>query len=288
MSIKEFLKRVFLRRKEDVKMLAEQRTKRVAEEILEKQKEEEEETDVQIKAKIAYEHYREGLRQVPEYQQEEFVREFTRLLGKKEEISQEVIFEYIFKASQKENIDKIVPAIEELADHQVERIIFRDSNLSLEDRREIAQKGINDAELKDKTVEKLKEEGQIRQEKEVKRKLRTTYATCDKMSGQRLINDLQRIGQETKTPEIKNMITQILARRAAIDCKLLGTTRINGMTTILSAKEMLSGNFLNLIEEEFKTVQDNEDYKGEKSDFHKIKETLVEQISAEIEKEEQR
>lgn len=288
MSIKEYFKRKFLKGEENVKLLAKQKAQKVKEEMIESKPEEKEETFIKIAAQIAYEQYQQGVRNLPIGQQEEFIREFTKLLMQQPEIPQEVVPEYILEASQKDVIENIVPAIEELPDKQVEEIIFReDSTFSIKEKREIAKTGIANTTLKNKTLEELKKEEQERCDREIKRELRTKYATCDKMRGQRLIDDLQRIKQQTKNSEIENMLTQILARRAAIDCKFLGSTRIKGMTRVLSAEDMLVGNFLKLVEEEFESIKDDDEYKGDRKDFKRIKETLLEQISKEIEIEKQ-
>lgn len=288
MSIKEYLKGIFLRREKNIKLLAEQKTQKVKEEMKEKQKEKEEGAVIKATAKIAYEQYQQGLKKIPENRQEEFIKEFTRLLMEEPEIPQDVIPEYIVEASREDTVGNIVPAIEELPDEQVKEIIFREnSSFSLGDKKQIVKKGISDTTLKDRTLKQLKKEEQERHHKELKRELRTKYVTCDRVIGQRLIDDLKEIHKQTQEPEIENMILQILARRAAIDCKLQGNTRIEAMTTIVSAENMLSGEFLKLVEEEFESVKDNKDYKGNRTDFDEVKKTLISQISSQIEKEEQ-
>lgn len=230
MSIKEFFRRLFSR-EEKVKLLASQKTQIVKKEI-EKldDKVTDEEAKIENAAKLAYEQYEKGLKQIPADQQEAFAKRFTELLLKQEEIPEEAVPKYIIEASKSSEVETIVPAIEELPDDKIKDVILKDDfNFSLQEKKEIAKKGIEDEKVKKKTLKKLTEAERQKIESDLKKQLKDIYSKSDKMPGEQVIEELIEIDSKTDSLEIKEIIKQVLARKAAMECKLLGNTRITEM-----------------------------------------------------------
>lgn len=135
---------------------------------------------------------------------------------------------------------------------------------------------------------RLEREEEKRKERELKKELREKYITLEEASNEiiaaELIGDLKEIKSQSTSPEIYDIIKQILARKAAIEWKITGTTRIPSMIEIISPEEMLAEDFPKLVGSEFEHIRQIEKQQGQKGEYQYTEEDLQNLILRQIAK----
>lgn len=199
------------------------------------------------------------------------VIKFLKLIEEEEETSNDVLVEatkQIHDIKSEETTVKVVKALD-LPSKGIQEII-KEADVSLDTAKKMAEE-IPDEEIQEKEKERLeelerrrKEEQRKKEEEKLKKELKEKYVKCHEIPTSILIGEIKEIEEKAKTPEIHNIIKQILARKAAIEWKHFGTTRISEMTKVITGEEMLREDFPKLVEEEFKGIKNVEIYQGKK------------------------
>lgn len=277
MSIKETLKRLFS--KQDIEGIADSTIDAVKEKIAK------EDVTPEMTAEIAFEQYQKAIKQIPREERGKFVEVFTKSLIQKPGIPYEVAQEYIIKASNEAGVDnaRLVESAGKLPDKKIVEILSsKQSALSFRERFKLAEEGIANPKLQSKTLEEMSKEESQREEKKIKKELEDIYTSCDRKPTEQLVGELENIKNRRRGKEIHNKIKEILARKAAIEWKVSGVTRLSRMAGIISADEIMEGDFIDLVGKEFEEVKNKREYPGEIKEFKP--EQLERQVLAEIAK----
>lgn len=159
-----------------------------------------------------------------------------------------------------ETVEKLPLETEEITD------IIKESKVSIPVAKEITKQIPNEQvrkEEKDRLEQIEKEASQKEQrerEKEILKDLREKYVTCDKIEGTQLTSQLSEIRKKMETTKVKDAISQVLARKAAIEWKQLGTTRLPSMYKVITPQEMIEIDFPDLVEQEYEDIKDKKQY----------------------------
>lgn len=135
----------------------------------------------------------------------------------------------------------------------------------------------------EKITQERRKERKHTEEIELKKRLKEMYLTCGDIVGSNLIMELKTIQEKSESHEIHEIIKQVLARKAAIEWRKSGTTRIRSMTEIVPPEEMLEKDFPGLVRSEFDDIKQIEEYQGPK-DYQYKEEDLQKIILAEVAK----
>lgn len=289
MKLKDFIKKYILKDKE---VLAEEITEQVYQTVKESETPEE---AAKEGAKTAFELYKEWTRKIKPEERGEFVEQLAKELTEKKGVPYEIATDFINKMIDDEEVSNkyIMDPAKVLPSEKISKIVDND-NISLEHKQELV-KAMENEDIRKKAEEKIKKEKEEkekkrkeekeRKEKELKKELKKKYTTCDKVQIINLIAELEIVKEKSKSTEVNNMIKQILARRSASECSEVGNTRISEMTRIISAEEMLGGDFLQLVKGEFEEIKRREsDNKEKKYKYKDIEKYLKQQILSEIAK----
>lgn len=283
LSIGEFFKRAkMVFSKQDIERIADSTTDAVKEQIEQIAKKDMTPENI---VEMTFEQYQQARKMIPEEKKGEFDKLFTDLLIKKPGIPYEVSQEYIIKASNEEGIDnaRLVEAAGKLPDKKIVEILSsKQSDLSFRERIKLAENGIANPELQNKTLEELSKEKSKKEEEKIKEVLGKMYDNCDRMPTEQLVGRLESVKSRKRGKEIHNMMKRILARKAAIEWKVSGVARISRVTGVISADEIMEGNFINLVGKEFEKVKNVKKYPGKIKEFSE--EELERQVLAEIAK----
>lgn len=201
----------------------------------------------------------------------ELTWKYLELIQKSEILPTEIVVKVIKQILETDQIEDpegtIVEAVEKLplGSNQITDII-KETNVSIPAAKEMAKQIPNEQvrkEEKDRLEQIEKEESEKEQkerEQEILRDLREKYATCDKIEGTQLTSQLSEIRKKMETTKVKDAISQVLARKAAIEWKQLGTTRLPSMYKVITPQEMIEIDFPDLVEQEYEDIKDKKQY----------------------------
>lgn len=218
------------------------------------------------------------------------VMDFLKMIQEEEKLSTDIVVEATKQISDVKPEETVVEIVEkiDLPSRGIQEIIKQPS-VSLETAKKMA------AEIPDRTIQRQerqrlekiererRETEKKKKESELKEELREKYKNCGKINGAKLIGELKLIQQKTESPEIHDMIKQILAMHAAIEWRQGGITRIPSITNIIPAEELLEEDFPTLVASNFETIKERLKSKGLK-DYEYKEEDLQNLILVEIAK----
>lgn len=218
------------------------------------------------------------------------VIQFFKMIQEEEELPTEILVEatkQIPNIKSEETTAKVVENLD-FPSKGIQEII-NETDVSLDTAKKMVAQIPDEVIQKEekRRIEKAEEQRRIEQKKKeednIQKELKQRYSDYNTDISERTwIEDLKSIKEKNKSQKVKDMITRVLARMTAIDCKMFGNTRISDMAKIISAEEMLAGNFLELVSEEFNSIKDEDAYRGKK-EYNQ--ENLKEQILSEIAKD---
>lgn len=146
--------------------------------------------------------------------------------------------------------------------------IIQDTDMSMGNQRKMVAT-ISDEQIQkeerqrlDKIERQRREAEKKKKENSLKAKLKTIYSTCDEIPGADLIKELKTIKEQNTFPSVSNAIIRVLARKAAIEWRQNGSTRIPSMTEIMTAEEMMEKDFPALVGNEFERIRRVKKYRG--------------------------
>ena len=224
----------------------------------------------------------------------ELAVKFLESIQESEKLPTEIVVEAIKQIPETEQIEDpegtILEAVEKLplASSQITDII-KETNVSIPAAKEMTNQIPNEKireEEKNRLEEierKRREQEKQEEEKETIKSLKEKYVNCDKIPGERLASELEEIKKKNNSPKIDEIIIQILARKAAIEWRFVGNTRLPSMYKIVSPEEMMEIDFPKLVGEEFEEIKHVKKYKGE-NDYSYSEENLRKLILKEISK----
>lgn len=146
--------------------------------------------------------------------------------------------------------------------------IIQDTDMSVGNQRKMVAT-ISDEQIQKEERQRLdrierqrREAEKKKKENSLKAKLTTIYSTCDQIPGADLIKELKTIKEQNTFSSVSNAIVRVLARKAAIEWRQNGSTRIPSMTEIMTAEEMMEKDFPTLVETEFEAIKKVKKYQG--------------------------
>ncbi len=218
------------------------------------------------------------------------VIEFLKMVQKEENLSNDIIVEVtkqILDIKPEKTAVEIVEKIN-LPSRDILEII-KLPDVSLEAAKKMAEE-IPDEVLQKQERQRLekierdrREAEKVKKEKEIKKKLKEKYKTCEKIKGSDLVEELKMLQRKTESEEIHTIIKRVLARKAAIEWRRSGTTRVASIAQVISPEEMLEEDFSELMGEEFKDIKTKQQYQGLK-EYEYREEDLQNLILSEIAK----
>ena len=227
----------------------------------------------------------EGIREIAEIvmrqinSNPELALKFLELIQKSKKLPTEIVVEAIKQIPETDQIEDpegtIIEAVEKLplGSNQITDII-KETNVSIPAAKEMTNQIPN---------EKIREEEKQEAEKQTLKTLKEKYVNCDKIPGERLASELEEIKKKNQSQKIDEVIIQILARKAAIEWRFVGNTRLPSMYKIVSPEEMMEKDFPKLVGKEFEEIKHVKKYKGE-NDYDYSEENLRKLILKEIAK----
>lgn len=218
------------------------------------------------------------------------VTEFLKMIQKEENLSNDIIVEatrQILDIKPEKTAIEIVEKIDLPSKDILEIIKLPD--VSLEAAKKMAEE-IPDEVLQKQERQRLdriererREAAKVKKETEIKEKLRKKYITCEKIKGSDLVEELKKLQRRTESEEIHTIIKRVLARKAAIEWRRSGSTRVASIAQVISPEEMLEKDFPQLVGIEFESVKDKKEYDGPK-DYQYKEEDMQNLILSEIAK----
>lgn len=212
--------------------------------------------------------------------------EFLKMIQEEENLPTEIVIEAIKQMSKMNTEDSTVKdAVEELdlPSRGIQDIIKEVDSL---DTAKTMANQIPDKQIKEQEKNRLakieRERREIqkkKKEEQIKKNLKDKYINCDKIHMTNLVSDVKEVWDKNSNQDIHNIITQILARKAAIECLRYGTTRISTITKIIPPEQMLEEDFLKRVREEFEDVKEKKEYQGEKDHQYSEKELRMRILS---------
>lgn len=242
----------------------------------------------------------EGIREIAEIvmrqinSNPELALKFLELIQKSKKLPTEIVVEAIKQIPETDQIEDpegtIIEAVEKLplGSNQITDII-KETNVSIPAAKEMTNQIPNEKireEEKNRLEEierKRREQEKQEAEKQTLKTLKEKYVNCDKIPGERLASELEEIKKKNQSQKIDEVIIQILARKAAIEWRFVGNTRLPSMYKIVSPEEMMEKDFPKLVGKEFEEIKHVKKYKGE-NDYDYSEENLRKLILKEIAK----
>lgn len=218
------------------------------------------------------------------------VTEFLKMIQKEENLSNDIIVEATKQILDIKPEKTAVQIVEEmdLPSKDILKII-KLPDVSLEAAKKMAEE-IPDEVLQKQERQRLekiererREVAKVKKENEIKKQLREKYTTCEKIKGSDLVEELKALQRKTESEEIHTIIKGVLARKAAIEWRRSGSTRVTSIAQIIPPEEMLEGDFPKLMGKEFESVKDKKEYDGPK-DYQYKEEDMQNLILSEIAK----
>lgn len=144
-----------------------------------------------------------------------------------------------------------------------------------------------------------KQEEKKQKEAELKEMLKDMYVNIDNEQSYYLAKKLGKIRENSDLAEVDQMSRRILARRAAIECKIRGNPSISSLTQGISAEEMMQRipikltakenkenhsdnvkklSFVELVELEYEDIKDDNRYKGLSGREYEFDRNVLEQM----------
>ena len=218
------------------------------------------------------------------------VTEFLKMIQKEENLSNDIIVEATKQILDIKPEKTAVQIVEEmdLPSKDILKII-KLPDVSLESAKKMAEEIPDEVLQKQerKRLEKIERErreaAKIKKETQMKEKLRKKYTTCEKVKGSDLVEELKMLQRKTESEEIHTIIRRVLARKAAIEWRRSGTTRVASIAQVILPEEMLEKDFSQLVGIEFESVKDKKEYDGP-NDYQYKEEDMQNLILSEIAK----
>lgn len=194
---------------------------------------------------------------------------------------------------QIENPEETLVETAEKTDFNTTQIkeIIKETDMSLKTAKKVAEQIPNDEIRKAEKarLEEIEREERIeqkrQQEQELNKELKEMYVNCKGIRDTDILTRLEEIKKQNRSLKVKEIITRILARKAAIEFRQVGNTRLFEMKKVVTPEEMLESKFPDLVQEEFEQIKDIKAYKGIDGKQHKYnKEILMQGILSEIAK----
>ena len=194
---------------------------------------------------------------------------------------------------QIENPEETLVETAEKTDFNTTQIkeIIKETDMSLKTAKKMAEQIPNDEIRKAEKarLEEIEREERIeqkrQQEQELNKELKEMYVNCKGIRDTDILTRLEEIKKQNRSLKVKEIITRILARKAAIEFRQVGNTRLFEMKKVITPEEMLESKFPDLVQEEFEQIKDIKVYKGIDGKQHKYnKEILMQGILSEIAK----
>ena len=220
-----------------------------------------------------------------------------KLMEKSEELPKQVIVETIKNIPNTEQIENpgqtVVKAVEnsDLLNSGDIKEIIKEADITVPTAQKVAEQIPDEVIRKEEKerLERIERERKIQarkeQEQKINQELKDMYVNCKGIRDTDILNKLKNIRSENKSQKVKEMVTRVLARKAAIEFKQVGNTRLYEMGRIITPEEMLEGSFPDLVEEEYEEIKDIDAYKGIDGKDHEYKkEILMQGILGEIAK----
>lgn len=189
-----------------------------------------------------------------------------------------------YKGKSKKPISNSENATKKALSEEQKLTIIKNTRISIEKRYKVALT-IEDEKLRKEAEGQLKIEEKRKKEKQIKKQLKEIYSATTSDAGRttELIGELKEIKAKSRNLEINRIIKRCIARIVATEWRIAGSTRIGTLTEVISATQMIEGDFLQLVAEEFKQIKEEE--KNKKSKKPK-KGEIVEDTSKQTEKKE--
>ena len=162
--------------------------------------------------------------------------------------------------------------------------IIEDAPISPNVAQKIAEQ-ISDEDIQKKQQEKIDKElaeqkiqRELEKEKRIIDTLSSFYLYCENMDDNYLVSEVQKLGMssETITPNIKEKLLSLIAKRTALDCMKYGGPKIATLSKIMSFNEdmiddMFSENLPQLVKNEYEILKTNFDKQSKH--YHKYDES---------------
>lgn len=249
MSLRDIIKEILNRTKKDPVALAQKGIEQVQETI----ENAEEDTVVENALKAANEAFENlTVRMSPE-QKGKFVQKFANSMIKTEDIPNDVPAEYISTMIKKADIPNkyVIETAKDLPDSKKSQLTQKTS-IPIDDRKELLG-SIEDKEIKQQQKEKLEQEEKRIIEMKKRRvidSLEKIYTTCGELQRDSDVSDriysilytangtLTENARYLSKEEIESEKAKIVAKRIAYNMNSFGSTQLNYLSQILSAKDM--------------------------------------------------
>lgn len=159
---------------------------------------------------------------------------------------------------QIENPEETLVETAEKTDFNTTQIkeIIKETDMSLKTAKKMAEQIPNDEIRKAEKarLEEIEREERIeqkrQQEQELNKELKEMYVNCKGIRDTDILTRLKEIKKQNRSLKVKEIITRILARKAAIEFRQVGNTRLFEMKKVITPEEMLESKFPDLVQEE--------------------------------------
>lgn len=223
------------------------------------------------------------------------VGEFLKMIQDETELSDKSLVEIIKQIPDVKSEEATIDAVQkvDLASEAIAEII-QDASVSPVTAQKIAEQ-IPDKDIQQQQqveIEKMLQEEQrqatLAKEKELLSNLTKIYNTCEEISDNELVEEIDDLEITTRTEKIDNLLEHIIAKKMALDCMQFGGPKIPTMMRIMPAVDMLEANLPLLIEEEYQKIKVEYDEQGkeyheyDKREKQMVKIKLLENIAKKV------
>ena len=101
------------------------------------------------------------------------------------------------------------------------------------------------------------------------------YINCDNISIMEMIDKVKEFDDQTKSRVIHGMIKQVIARKVASEWRIIGSARIPTIVNVISAEEMIQGDFADLVERKYNGLNKSNKYKQTKKYDKEVMQQLI-------------
>lgn len=122
---------------------------------------------------------------------------------------------------------------------------------------------------------KNKEKERAKREIEIRNQLIDMYIKCDNISIMEMIDKVKEFDDQTKSRVIHGMIKQVIARKVASEWRIIGSARIPTIVNVISAEEMIQGDFADLVERKYNGLNKSNKYKQTKKYDKEVMQQLI-------------
>ena len=207
--------------------------------------------------------------------------DLIKMIEAAEELPQEVIVEIATQFPEENTVVQIAEEVD-LPPHGLQKIL-NEADVSLNAARKIAEQ-ISDEEVQSEEQEKIRAEQEI----ENLNRLEEIYKSCEDKNDLEVVKQIKEIRQHKgfeQSDRIQELINKIIAKRIAMDCFEFGGPRIETMTSVISASDMLKMGFSQKVGKEYDAIsmqKKRDNKKGYSYDRSLVREKIIEAVAKEV------